>query len=79
MQVRLTVGQVAALRYLAAERRISVAALTREAVDRLIEDDPRALIERALAVGGSASSGLGDVSENHDEYFAEAVLARFRR
>jgi hypothetical protein len=43
------------------------------------EDDRKARIERALAVGGRYSSGTGDVSEKHDEYFAEAVLDDIRR
>jgi predicted DNA-binding protein len=79
-QVQLSEEQAESLRKLAAQRRMSIAALIREAVDRLVGDDDRhRRIERALAAAGSGSSGLSDISENHDDYFAEAVLERFRR
>jgi Arc/MetJ-type ribon-helix-helix transcriptional regulator len=79
-QVQLSEEQAESLRRLAAERRKSIAAVIREAVDLLLgEDDRKARIERALAVGGRYSSGTGDVSEKHDEYFAEAVLDDIRR
>ncbi len=76
-QIQLTEAQAERLRRLAAERRVSMAALIREAVDRsLVEDDRTARIERALAVVGKfSSSGPTDVAENHDHYLAEAFSA----
>lgn len=41
-----------------------------------VDDDMR--WERALAAAGSGDSGLGDVSENHDEYFAQAIEEHMR-
>jgi predicted transcriptional regulator len=79
-QVQLKQEQAEALRRMAADRRISISALIREAVDRFVRDDQRqARIERLLAAAGKGSSGLGDVSERHDDYFAEAILDDIRR
>ena len=70
-QVQLTDEQAAALRRLAHERGVSLAALIREAVERQIAaaDDPW---ERAARAVGAFSSGKTDVSEEHDRYLADA-------
>ena len=77
-QISLEPAQAARLRHLARERRTSMAALIREAVDRSYPadaDDSRdARWERALASLGGFHSGLSDVGEEHDRYLAEANL-----
>jgi hypothetical protein len=72
MQIQLTDEQASRLRRLAAERRVSVAALVREAVDRGLAGagsaDPW---ERALSVVGRHRSGRSDVARDHDRALAE--------
>ena len=76
-QIQLTEAQAEVLKRLARERRVSMAALIREAVDELVsrgsERDVR--WERAMSVVGKYRDreGATDVAENHDRYFAEAV------
>jgi hypothetical protein len=62
-----------ALRRVAAERGVSIAAVIRDAVDDVIDgrDWPERR-RRALAAAGRFSSGRTDVSDHHDEYLAEA-------
>ena len=72
--IGLTDPQHERLRREASRRRVSVAALVREAVDRTYPDDlerRREVRRRARAVFGTFDSGLSDVSERHDEYLAE--------
>jgi Arc/MetJ-type ribon-helix-helix transcriptional regulator len=75
-QVQLTEEQADRLRRLAAESGQSVAELVRLGVDLYLSSrnqptqDER--IARALALAGRFSSGLKDVSANHDRYLAEA-------
>ena len=72
MQVYLRTDQLDALRALAKRRGESMAGLIRVGVDRLLqevppEDDP------LLEVIGLYDSGIGDLSEKHDEYLAQMV------
>jgi hypothetical protein len=61
-----------ALRAIAAERGVSIAALIREAVDRqLVTGGARARRERLIRSIGGFRSGQGDVSRDHDRYLAE--------
>lgn len=82
-QIQLTEEQAERLRDLAHERDTSMAALVREAVDRLLAGTPhltrRERMDRALAAAGKYRSGCSDVSERHDEYFADAIESRWRR
>ena len=73
-QIQLTEAQAAALRRMAAERGVSMAALIRDAVEQVIEaqETQRGSWARALAVVGKYSSGLTDVAEEHDRYLEEA-------
>ncbi len=72
-QVQLTEGQAAKLRRVAASRGVSVSALIRAGVERILdEDDPDRPRERALAVVGRFSSGVSDVSTEHDRYLDDA-------
>jgi len=72
-QVQLTEEQAQRLRGIAARRGISVAALIREGVERVLEEDqPDRQRERALAVVGRFASGRRDVSTEHDRHLGEA-------
>jgi hypothetical protein len=74
-QVQLTKAQADGVRRLAARRKVSAAAIVREAIDeklrRAIGPDREELWARALAVAGRFRSETGDLSVNHDKYFAE--------
>lgn len=76
-QVQLTDEQAAGLRRLAAERGVSLAALVREAVGRLLSDselDERK--DRALRAVGIGASGIKhrSIAEDHDEFLADDFL-----
>jgi len=72
-QVQLTEEQFRKLKRVAAERRVSMATLVREAVDRSFTQDDRARRRaRAIAVVGKFRSGERDVGRNHDRYLADA-------
>ncbi|MFL5798708.1 MAG: ribbon-helix-helix protein, CopG family [Actinomycetota bacterium] len=74
-QIQLTEDQVKRLKRVAAQRGVSMAAVIREAVDRSIApDDEDAKWERAMSVVGRFRSDRPDVSERHDDYFADAIL-----
>jgi len=77
-QISLEPAQAARLRRLARERRTSMAALIRDAVERTYpadaDDSMDARWDRALAgVGGFHGDG-SNVSEEHDRYLEEASL-----
>lgn len=74
MQVQFTEEQVAELRRQAAMRRMSIAAVVREAVDHELEREGtrRAARERALQAIGKYRGGASDVSVEHDRYLDEA-------
>jgi hypothetical protein len=73
-QISLTPDQMSRLRREAVRRRVSVAELVRQAVDRELvsDDDARRRRELIEAIGGG-HSGLRDVAERHDDYFADAI------
>ncbi len=76
-QIQLTEEQARQLKRLAAERGVSLAEVVRQAIDRTLEQDERAIRwDRALeAVRRSHfRSGKSDISERHDEYLAEDFL-----
>jgi Ribbon-helix-helix protein, copG family len=71
-QIQLTAEQIEALRRLGVQRHQSMAELIRESVDQMLEQSDRAArAQRFLKVAGKFSSGLNDVSVNHDKYLAE--------
>lgn len=78
-QVQLTEAQVRVLKELAHQERVSVAELTRRALDYWLGSlnaTPDAVSrQRALAVVGRYRSDRTDVSERHDDYLAEAYGA----
>jgi post-segregation antitoxin (ccd killing protein) len=78
MQIQFTESEVQGLRNEAAQRRISISAVVREAVDqRLARQSAGVSLEerkrRAKAACGRFRSGLGDVSARHDEYFVDSI------
>ncbi len=73
IQISLTEQQMKSLREVAAARGVSMAALVREAVGRLLADrHHEAMMERLKAAAGRYSSGPPDVGVNHDKYLDEA-------
>jgi hypothetical protein len=76
-QVQLTENQLEALRNASAATRRSVSDLVREGVDQFLaarggrHNEER--IQRAIRVAGKFSSGLKDVSIDHDRHLAEAL------
>jgi len=74
-QIQLTERQVMALKKIAATRHLSVAELIRQSVDVLIKYDVTVDIEerkkRAINAAGRFSSGLHDLSSEHDKYLEE--------
>ena len=79
MQIQFTEAEVEALRSEASQRNVSIAAVVREAVDERLSRGRRQpsreeLARRALAAVGRFSSGSGDVSARHDDYFADSIL-----
>jgi hypothetical protein len=78
MQIQFTEPEVEALRREASERRVSISALVRMAVDEsLLRQRPAVGLDerkrRAKAACGRFRSGLADVSVRHDDYFADSV------
>lgn len=71
-QIQLTEKQAKNLKRIAASRHLSVAELIRQAVDNMIKSAVLVDIEerrrRALAAAGRFSSGLQDLSTEHDKY-----------
>lgn len=66
-QISMTEQQAEGLRRLAALRNRSQAALLRDALDNLLDDDHQArLLQRARAALGAHRSGGSDTSEQHD-------------
>jgi len=72
LQVYLRVDQLDALRAQSRRRGESVAALVRRGVDRLLDEIPPEE-DPLLEVIGLYDSGLGDLSEKHDQYLAQLI------
>ena len=73
-QIQLTDEQSRAVKKLARRRGVSVAEFVRRALDRQIDLETARIDElrlRAIAALGCGKSGLGDLSEQHDQYLAE--------
>jgi hypothetical protein len=75
-QIQLTEKQAEAIRKIAKSRHLSVAELIRQAVDNLIRSTVLVDIEerrkRAIEAAGRFSSGLSDLSTEHDKYLEKA-------
>lgn len=72
LQVYLRADQIDALRALAKRRGDSMAGLVREGVDNLLQEVPPEE-DPLLEVVGLYDSGIGDLSEKHDEYIAQMI------
>lgn len=73
-QITLTADQMRRLREFSRRRSQSMAAVVREAVERILaEEEQRRNLRRALEAvrEGSGRSGTGDIARRHDEYLAE--------
>lgn len=72
-QIQLTENQMQVLRRMSAEHGRSVAELIRNSVDEMIEESERtSRTARFLSAVGRFNTGPNDVSENHDDYLADA-------
>jgi len=76
-QVQLTEEALRELRRIAAEEGVSVSELVRRGVKQVLDGHRKPsreeLWERASKVIGRFRSGVSDLGERHDDYFAEAV------
>jgi hypothetical protein len=80
VHIQFTDAQVDALQERATASDRPVSAVVRDVVEAWMADDERRRrIDRALAAVGRFSSGLGDLAENHDGYFVEAIESRIGR
>jgi hypothetical protein len=72
-QISLTDAQMARVRAEALRRGVSIAALVREGVDRLVRGpDWEQRRDAALAAVGTLDEpGITDVADHHDEYLAQ--------
>ena len=75
-QIQLTDEQARALKHVAAERGVSIAAVIRDAVDEIVANaDRERRWELAKSVIGKYSDPTAsDVSQTHDHHVAEAYL-----
>ena len=74
-QISLTDDQMRRLRAEARRRKVPIAEVVREAVDRMVPADPgdrRARHDRLLTAAGRFHSGAGDLAARHDELAGEA-------
>jgi hypothetical protein len=72
LQVYLRTDQIDALRALAKRRGESMAGLIRIGVDKLLQEVPPEE-DPLLEVVGIYDSGIGDLSEKHDEYIVQMI------
>jgi hypothetical protein len=73
-QVSLTEEQMRRLRREARRRRVSLAAIVREAIDRAVPNEDVARSDRVsalLGVAGAGASGTGTVAREHDTVLTE--------
>jgi hypothetical protein len=77
-RVYLRSEQIESLRWLAERRKVSVAELVRQGVDRILAKVP-AEEDSLWNLVGVSDSGLGDLAEKHDEYVAKMIYAENHR
>jgi hypothetical protein len=73
-QISLTEHQMRRLRRVAQERKSSIAAVIRDAVDQIVPDEEQDRIDRqrrAFRLAGAFASGSRDTAERHDDVLAE--------
>ena len=75
-QIQITEKQAKKLKDLAKVKNVSVAEIIRQSIDFLLRNSTVLDIEekkkRAIQAIGKFKSGIGDISENHDDYLGEA-------
>ena len=76
-QIQLTEEQARLVKQIAAERRVSMAEVIREGLDRTLRSSANALphedrIRRAIEVAGRYRSGSADGSTEHDRHLSDA-------
>ena len=72
IQVYLRREQVESLRSVAEKRKVSIAELIRQGVDRILAEVP-AEEDPLWNIIGTFDSGLGYLAEKHDEYIVQAL------
>ena len=72
VQVYLRPEQIESLRAIAERRKVSMAELIRQGVDRMLSEVP-AEEDPLWNIIGTFDSGLGDLAEIHDEYLARLI------
>jgi hypothetical protein len=73
-QISLTEEQMRRLRLEAQRRKVAIAEVVRDAIDRTIPEDPgdrRARHQRLLSAAGRFHSGSGDLAQHHDDIAGE--------
>lgn len=74
-QIQLTEEQAQALRRVAAQRGVSMAAVVRDLIDQALGRPVSARAARARAAVGRFASGVGGVSREHDAELERAFRA----
>ncbi len=78
-QIQLSEDEAAAVKRLAASRGVSMAAVIRTAVDQYVEREGEESMAskwtRSMAAVGGFHSGIPDLSQRHDDEFADSVGA----
>lgn len=78
-QIQLTEEQANKLKGLASSLHLSVAEVIRQAVDRMmkigVQEDMEEKRKRAIDAAGKFSSGIRDLSVEHDKYLEDAYRA----
>lgn len=80
-QISLTERQMERLRREAKRRRVSIAEVVRDAVDRFVPDEDERRVElhrRFMSLAGAFSAG-GDIARRHDEHLGEGMDAEVER
>jgi predicted transcriptional regulator len=76
-QIQLTEDEAEAVKRLASERSVSMAAVIRDAVDQYVSRESGASLDerwqRSLAAVGGFRSGRRNLSQTHDDEFAVAA------
>jgi hypothetical protein len=77
VQIYLRPEQIESLRAVAERRKVSVAQLVRQGVDRVLADVP-AEEDPLWNIIGIMDGGPSDLAENHDKYIADMIIQENR-
>ncbi len=78
IQVHLRLEQIESLRSLAERRKVPIAELIRQGIDRILAEVP-AEEDPLWDMIGTFESGLGDLAEKHDEYIIRSIYEENHR